>query len=56
MSELHLYEGTEFEATRDRAGRGRRSSWLKGTSASSRLGWFRRATAFVLLRKSYSRG
>jgi hypothetical protein len=53
MSELHLYEGTEFEAAQDRPEKG--SIQQKGVSAASPLSWLRRATAIVLLRKSYSR-
>ena len=57
MSELHLYEGTEFEDARDaelaRLTRARVQS--RQTPEAARLTWFRRATALFLLRKSYSR-
>lgn len=58
MSELHLYEGTEFEAARDgvlaKSEAGRSLVDQKATVAPH-MSWLRRATAYVLLRKSYSR-
>ena len=58
MSELHLYEGTEFEAARDielaKLTRARVGIDAKPPERSA-LSWLIRATAHVLLRKSYSR-
>jgi hypothetical protein len=57
MSELHLYEGTEFEAARDAELAELTRARVHGSDEprESHLTWFRRATAFLLLRKSYSR-
>jgi hypothetical protein len=57
MSELHLYEGTEFEAARDAELAKITRDRVRGIEApeAPRLTWLRRATAFLLLRKSYSR-
>jgi hypothetical protein len=57
MSELHLYEGTEFEAARDAELAKITRDRVRGAepSAVARSTWLRRATAFLLLRKSYSR-
>jgi hypothetical protein len=57
MSELHLYEGTEFEDARDAELARLTRARVQGreTPETARLTWFRRATAFLLLRKSYSR-
>ena len=51
VSELHLYEGTEFESARDSATSDRASAPVRKTTF---VGWFRRAAAHLLLRKSYS--
>lgn len=58
VSELHLYEGTAFEAARDgelAKSEGARGLADRKASVAPRMSWLRRATAFVLLRKSYSR-
>jgi hypothetical protein len=57
MSELHLYEGTEFESARDGELAKITRDRVPGIEAPGvvRMAWLRRATAFLLLRKSYSR-
>lgn len=57
MSELHLYEGTEFESARDGELAKITRDRVRGIEAPEveRSTWLRRATAFLLLRKSYSR-
>jgi hypothetical protein len=58
MSELHLYEGTEFEAARDDVlAKPERATGPVDQKAvgAPQASWLRRATAYVLLRKSYSR-
>ena len=57
MSELHLYEGTEFESARDGELAKITRDRVGGIQAPQveRVTWLRRATAFLLLRKSYSR-
>jgi len=57
MSELHLYEGTEFESARDGELAKLTRDRVGGIQApqGERVTWLRRATAFLLLRKSYSR-
>ena len=57
MSELHLYEGTEFESARDGELAKLTRDRVRGiqTPRVERVTWLRRATAFLLLRKSYSR-
>ena len=57
MSELHLYEGTEFESTRDGELAKITRDRVRGIEAPDvvHVTWLRRATAFLLLRKSYSR-
>ena len=58
MSELHLYEGTEFESARDGVltkREGARGLADPKATAAPRTSWLRRATAYVLMRKSYSR-
>lgn len=57
MSELHLYEGTEFESARDGELAKITRERVHGVEAPEllRMTWLRRATAFLLLRKSYSR-
>jgi hypothetical protein len=57
MSELHLYEGTEFESARDGELAKLTRDRVRGAQAAEveRVTWLRRATAFLTLRKSYSR-
>jgi len=55
MSELHLYEGTEFESARDADLAKITRDRVRGAQAAERVTWLRRATAFLTLRKSYSR-
>jgi hypothetical protein len=59
MSELHLYEGTEFESARDGELAKITRDRVRGIEAPApevvRMTWLRRATAFLLLRKSYLR-
>jgi hypothetical protein len=57
MSELHLYEGTEFESARDAELAKLSRDRVRGIDAPpvERVTWLRRATAFLSLRKSYSR-
>ena len=57
MSELHLYEGTEFESARDGELAELTRDRVRGVDVPevARLTWLRRATAFLFLRKSYSR-
>jgi hypothetical protein len=57
MSELHLYEGTEFESARDGELAKITRDRVRGIEAPGvvRMTWLRRATAFLTLRKSYSR-
>jgi hypothetical protein len=57
MSELHLYEGTEFESVRDRELAALTRDRVRGVEVSetARVTWLRRATTLLLLRKSYSR-
>jgi hypothetical protein len=57
MSELHLYEGTEFESARDAelAKITRDRVRVIEAPEAARMTWLRRATAFLTLRKSYSR-
>jgi len=57
MSELHLYEGTEFESPRDGELAKITRDRVRGIEAPEvvRMTWLRRATAFLTLRKSYSR-
>ena len=57
MSELHLYEGTEFESARDGELAKITRDRVRGIEVPEvvRMTWLRRATAFLTLRKSYSR-
>jgi len=57
MSELHLYEGTEFESARDAELAKLTRDRVRGIEAPQieHVTWLRRAAALLLLRKSYSR-